>query len=148
LSILTKRLYSPREYTYFGTIPTYYGEYANYGRYDFFRLQRNGVALFGRPKRPTAGAEGEGEPTAEAAEAAEAAAEAETEAAAAAAAAATAAAAEEAAAAAAEAASEAEGAVQEWRRGLHASIVRRADRAAEAAWLAEVEHVHAPALRC
>ena len=58
MSILTKRLYSPREYTYFGTIPTHYGEYTNYGRYDFFRLQRNGVALFGRPKRPTAGAEG------------------------------------------------------------------------------------------
>ena len=126
-------------------------DYTYYGRYDFFRLQRNGVSLFGRAARPTAGAEGE-------AKAEEAAAEWEVEAegeveaaakAAAAEAAAEAAAVAEAQAeeAAAEAAAEAEGAAREWRRQLHQSIVRRADRGAEAAWLADVERVHAPALQ-
>ena len=101
-------------------------------RYDFFRLQRNGVALFERPKRPTAGAEVEA--TAEAA-----AQEADVEAAAAASAAAAA-----AKGAAADADAEAEGAALRWRRELHQTIVRRADREAEAAWLAHLESVHAP----
>ena len=101
-------------------------------RYDFFRLQRNGVALFERPKRPTAGAEVEA--TAEAA-----AQEADVEAAAAASAAAAA-----AKGAAADADAEAEGAALRWRRELHQTIVRRADREAEATWLAHLESVHAP----
>ena len=124
-------------------------QYTYYGRYDFFRLQRNGVALFGRPKRQAAGAEGDAK--AEAAAAGEAEGEAEGEAdmavaeAEAAAEAAAQAEAEEAAAAAEATAAEDE--ALEWRHELHQSIVRRADRGAEAAWLADVEHVHAPALR-
>ena len=99
-------------------------------RYDFFRLQRNGVALFERPKRPTAGAEVEA--TAEAA-----AQEADVEADVAAAEAAAVAAKE----AAADAEAEAEGAALRWRRELHVAVVRRADREAEAAWLAHLELV-------
>ena len=111
-------------------------------RYDFFRLQRNGVALFERPKRPTAGAEVEA--TAEAAaqqataEAAAQQADVEADVEAAAAAAETAAAAK---GAAADADAEAEGATLRWRRELHEAIVRRADREAEAAWLAHLELV-------
>jgi hypothetical protein len=99
-------------------------------RYDFFRLQRNGVALFERPKRPTAGAEVEA--TAEAA-AQEADVEADVEAAEAAAVSAK--------EAAAYAEAEAEGAALRWRRELHEAVVRRADRKAEAAWLAHLELV-------
>ena len=93
-------------------------------RYDFFRLQRNGVALFGRAERPTAGAEGGAKAEAAAEGEAKAAAEAE-----------------------AEAEAEATGAVRQWRRELHQSIARRADLAAEAVWLRAVESEHAPALR-
>ena len=96
-------------------------------RYDFFRLQRNGVALFERPKRPTAGAE------VEATAAQEADVEADVEAAEAAAVAAK--------EAAADADAEAEGAALRWRRELHVAVVRRADREAEAAWLAHLELV-------
>ena len=46
--------------------------------------------------------------------------------------------------AAADADAEAEGAALRWRRELHQTIVRRADREAEAAWLAHLESVHAP----
>ena len=99
-------------------------------RYDFFRLQRNGVALFERPKRPTAGAEVEA--TAEAA-AQEADVEADVEAAEAAAVSAK--------EAAAYAEAEAEGAALRWRREMHEAVVRRADRKAEAAWLAHLELV-------
>ena len=99
-------------------------------RYDFFRLQRNGVALFERPTRPTAGIE-----VAATAEAAAQQAdvkvdvEADVEAAAA------------AKEAAADADAEAEGATLRWRRELHEAIVRRADRETEAAWLAHLELV-------
>ena len=98
-------------------------------RYDFFRLQRNGVALFERPTRPTAGIEVAA--TAEAA-AQQADVEADVEAAAA------------AKEAAADADAEAEGTALRWRRELHEAIVRRADREAETAWLAHLESVHAP----
>ena len=113
-------------------------------RYDFFRLQRNGVALFERPTRRTAGAEVEA--TAEAAaQQADVKVDVDADVEAAAAAKEAAAAAKEAAAAAKEAAAdadaEAEGATLRWRRELHEAIVRRADREAEAAWLAHLELV-------
>ena len=109
-------------------------------RYDFFRLQRNGVALFERPTRPTAGIEVAA--TAEAAaQQADVKVDVDADVEAAAAAKEAAAAAKEAAA---DADAEAEGAALRWRRELHEAIVRRADREAEAAWLAHLELVHAP----
>ena len=112
-------------------------------RYDFFRLQRNGVALFERPTRPTRPTAGaEVETTAEAAaQQADVKVDVEADVEAAAAAAETAAAAK---GAAADADAEADGAALRWRRELHQTIVRRADREAEAAWLAQLELVHAP----
>ena len=92
-------------------------------RYDFFRLQRNGVALFERPTRPTAGTE-----VAATAEAAAQQADVKVDV-------------EADVEAAADADAEAEGATLRWRRELHEAIVRRADREAEAAWLAHLELV-------
>ena len=92
-------------------------------RYDFFRLQRNGVALFERPTRPMAGTE-----VAATAEAAAQQADVKVDV-------------EADVEAAADADAEAEGAALRWRRELHEAIVRRADREAEAAWLAHLELV-------